>query len=301
MVQQDPHNNEYKAEAPPHMTTQSSDNEKLISDLYQIIENEVVKPTDQIDYDLVMECSNFIEEITSNQVWHTSEELQTRLETFLKNITSLNQNSANNTPELIYTHKSKRRRNRLWFKVVSSIAAVFIVVFCAISMVAASEGYDSTWAFITSHIEVILNMNPGDTLAENSVEIVKHSGTHTYPSIKELLRAEGYSVFYPSILPNDIIIKKVIQNDEEKGKTTLVFLTNSDDFSFSICNYLQKPQESWKNYETLETDSMTFFVSALPEGMYQAVAQKGGYEYYIVYNNYDELLNILNSMTEIQK
>lgn len=84
MAKQDHHNNKSKAEASPRITAYSADNDKLISSLYQIIENEVVKPEDQIDYDLVIECSNFIEELTLNQVWHTSEDLQERLESFNK-------------------------------------------------------------------------------------------------------------------------------------------------------------------------------------------------------------------------
>ena len=58
-----------------------SNDKRLISELYQIIEKEVVKADNQIDYDLIMECSEFIEELTNNKIWHTYEELQEKLKT----------------------------------------------------------------------------------------------------------------------------------------------------------------------------------------------------------------------------
>lgn len=80
MAPQDHHNNNCSATAPA-IDDHLSNKKRLISELYQIIENEVVKTESQIDFDLIMECSEFIEELTNDKVWHTYEELQEKLKT----------------------------------------------------------------------------------------------------------------------------------------------------------------------------------------------------------------------------
>ena len=274
----------------------SNSNEKMISLLYQIIDSELAKPNKETDIDLIAECSDLVDELSNDTHYYTDEELDAKLKELHRRA-----EKPNNQPKQVIkaascTHKEIKRKIK-WI----GIAVAVMIATSVITISAASGQLSKAWQYVSDNIQKILGLAPGDSLQEGEIKVIKGNGTATYPSIEDYLRQENPDILYPSALPDKIYINKIVINQESDAMYTLLYQTTSNNLSISVSNYLQNDLSSPENYIVYDTPYITFYIKEMSNRTFQAIGQRNGFEYYINFSDYEQLITILDNMKGMSK
>ena len=133
---------------------ETASKEELIDYLVKTIQKEVSKG-DDADCDLVRECSDWLEELTEDEVTFTPEELEHKLE-------ELKAGSTSEKPV-----KIRKKATRKTFVRVALIAAViFAISLASLSTVAMNNGYGSAWEYMYQNISKLFDMPSGKKIRE---------------------------------------------------------------------------------------------------------------------------------------
>ena len=268
--------------------------EEQIAWLYQIIKKEVEKSDEGIDYDLVQECTDFLEELMADEIALTSEEIEQKTKR-LETINSPVKQDALSHPQQNVSKPIVKKRQKSWLKAVAVFAATFTIFFATISVVAKTQGYGSAWDFVITNARKIVGLQPGEQINENGITIVKPTGTTSYESIEELLIAENLHILYPAKLPNDIKLIEISQIFENNEDYYLVFVFSNPIYNFKIYNSY-KQNNSFENAELYSIGEVNFYIKQLEDNLYHATTQYNGNEYVLQCNNYNDLIFILENM-----
>ncbi len=270
-----------------------------ISRLYQIIENELQKPEDEMDSSLIAECSDFIEEIRQEQGEQQSIDYDQTLESIYAKIEGLNAGQPANVPQVAKRLRFPRRKRMVIRLSVAMIA--ILVLMMSITVVAVHNGYSSAWEYIAANIKEIMDMSGGESENTGNITmIINNHGTH-YSSIEELLEQEQLDIMYPSVLPENVKLQKVTQYDSEENGIAWDFQTSDDKLGFTVYNSYRTPLDAIGNVVEYQTEQLNFVIIQMNDQTYHAIAQQNGYEYIIRYDNYNELLRIIKGMKGIEK
>lgn len=263
---------------------ETASKEELIDYLVKTIQKEVSKG-DDADCDLVRECSDWLEELTEDEVTFTPEELEHKLE-------KLKVGSESEKPV-----KIRKKATRKTFVRVALIAAViFAISLASLSTVAMNKGYGSTWEFISVNVKKIFDLNHGEEINGDGITVIKNTGTVRYDNMDELIKYEQLNILYPHMMPDNIQITQLRYINIEEDKHTLCLLFSDSSYSFDISNYYSTDITSIYGFEKGFVNDMEYYISKKENDQYFAVIQYNGYEYSIRSINYNNLLIIINSM-----
>lgn len=274
--------------------------EQQIAWLTEIIQKEIEKPDDKVDADLLLECTKFLEELTSDETLYAEEGLELMLRQMKRRASASTSNSvepAVKKDETAVANKTKKRC--IFLKVAGALAATLVLFFATVSVVAISQGY-SVSEFICMNIEKIKGMGAGDRLEGEKITLIKNGVSAEYGSVEAAIKAENLNVLYPSVLPEGVKIQKIIvtyQGDE--SDCTITFVTNSKQLQILINTATKADIDSWQNRSIYETNRKTYYIRE-SGARYQAVCYDNGYEYNILCENYDELIQILDGLKGLE-
>lgn len=263
---------------------ETASKEELIDYLVKTIHNEVSKG-DDADCDLVRECSDWLDELTEDEIVFTPEELE-------RNLERIKAKTVSDKPVKI-------RKKVAWknFVRVALIAAViFTISLLSLSAVAANQGYDSTWTFLITNVSRILGMDSGDELLGNSVSIIKNTGAVDYNGIEELLSEEKINIMYPHVMPNNVTLQTIYQSIEDNGKYTLSFGFSDKSYIIYVTNYYTTDINLLEKAELISANNINFYTSQKNDALFHAICQYNGFEYNIQCNSYEDLIFIINNM-----
>ncbi len=270
-----------------------------IARLYQIIENELQKPEDEMDSSLIAECSEFIEELRQEQGEKQSIDSDKTPESVYAKIEGGDKDRIRKSVQ--HTQKPRLpRQKRVLIRFAAAMVAVLILVM-SITVVAVRNGYCSAWEYIAENIKEIVNMSDGEISESGNITLIKNDNTTKYSSIEELIEQEQLDIIFPSVLPDNVQFQKVTQHDIDEDKKKWDFQTNNEYLDIVVYNYYRNQYEELNDYNEYQMGDLKFIILELDENIYQAMSQFNGSEYVIRYNNYDELLKILTGMKGIDK
>ena len=265
--------------------------EQKIQWLCQIIDNETDKPEDEIDFALIGECSAYLRELSDKAAEATKEQKQR----ILQQIKARHNQTATKSAKVL------RPKWRKMGKIVAIAATVAAILLSTLTVLAKVNGYSNAWEYIKENIQRITGMDAGDRVNEGNITLMKGEESIAYSSIEELMQTEGYDIMYPSELPNDIKITKISQQIINKDYTLYSIQFTDINLSIAISTVFNVQPDDLEEYETFTTDSMTFYVEAIPDGIYQAVGYDEKHEYLFYSQDYDVLIEILNGMKGLEQ
>ena len=268
----------------------NASHEQKIIWLCQIIKNETEKPEDQRDLDLIAECSEYLEELSEEEANPTKEQMENALQEIKANHAVLNKSVSTTT-----------KRPRRLLKIVAVAAAIFVALFSTLTVAAKMSGYSSAWEMVVENIQRILNMESGDSFEEGGITLIKNDKVIAYSSIEKLISEEGYSIIYPDNMPNGIQITRITQQNVSEDQIILTFQFTDPNLTMSASTMQSIREEDLLDDETHDIDGMIFYVDKMSIGLYQAIGHDSIYEYYIVSEDYNLLISILNNMEGIKK
>lgn len=262
--------------------------EQIRAWLFAIIDQELDKPEGQEDTELIRECSECEMYLSGSE--NTLTEAQ-----YLAGLAKIKQRAAS-------MNEKKAHKPRVWRRLPALLAAVLVLIVLSAGAVAAVNG-SPAWEFITTNIQEILGMGPGDTLESDKVTLVKGDLVAEYDSVEEALKAGGFEgILYPTELPEGVKVKRIVQtNDGDEAKYCLTLILNSETKSCRIYNFEKYSSNHLNTNETIIINNREYTIIAHTDaGYYQAIFGYNGFQYIYTDTNYDDLLNTLNSFEELQ-
>lgn len=263
--------------------------EELIDYLVKKINSEVEKG-DDADCDLIRECSDWLDELTEDEIVFTPEELERNLERIKAKV-------ASNKPIKI----RKKASWKIFVRVTLAAAVLFTISIAALSALAVNQGYDSVWFFISTNAEKILGMNNGDALDNETITYIRHTESNSYTNLEELLTQEDLSIIYPTNLPNHLKITKVLFTLESDIRFVLTFVFSNNSCSMNVTNYCTTDLSLLDQQNIVLLNGYECYITQKNENLFHALFQHNDFEYIIQCNNYDELCYIISNMKELKK
>ena len=248
------------------MITDSEDR-SMITELEQIIQTEEAKPEAERDENLIDDCIHEIAELKGVKAEYSDEEIDKIMD------------------RLVKATEQKKKRKR-FIRLAAGIAAAFVIVSgvtaCAINPA------------LINWIERIVRMPFGSTVVQDKITYSYQGLSEDYGSIEELLRSNNLDVYYPSILPNGIIIKYV-EIVETDGTKFIGFRFNTDDLHYTI--QIQYPDSAWGNevVSEIEANGYHFNVYSVGEN-YVSHSEIDGNAYIIQSKNMNDIIMIIGGL-----
>lgn len=267
----------------------SASKDELIEYLCQTIQSEVEKG-DGADCDLIRECSDWLDELTADEITFTPEELALRLEAIKSG------KIINEVPSEKMRSNGSISKPRIWSRVTILVASMILLSLLSLTVMAIHAGYDSVWTFISSNFKTILEMDSGSEIRDDGITVIKNSETKQYRTIEELLAKENLKILYPSKIPNDGYIKEIRWITEDAERYVLYFFLSNTSYGIDISNYYITDLVLYESAECIEVNNVKYYISSIDNNSYQAICHYNGFEYTIDSDNYDDLITIIHNM-----
>ena len=264
------------------LTNASKD--ELIEHLCKIIEYEVEKGEDA-DYDLVRECSDWLDELTEDEVTFTPEELERKL-------AQLKAGSESKKPVKI----CKKAKLKTFVRVALIAAVIFAISLVSLSAVAMNKGYGSAWEYISVNIDRILALDTGRELKDNGILIIRADDITHYDNIYDWIKNENLNILVPKAFPDDATITRVNLTVYDKDKCIWSFVFSDASYVLNVTNYYSTNLFLVDESNVIVNNDIKFYVSQKEGTVFHAVCQYNGFEYTIQTSNYDSLLFIISNM-----
>ena len=89
-------------------------------------------------------------------------------------------------------------------------------------------------------------------------------------------------------------------NIDKNDLMSIVIITNDINLSLDVTNSYQTNPDNWNEAIIYDAGSIEFYIIE-KFGVYQAIGHYDDLEYNVMYHDYDDLINILNGVKEIEK
>ena len=258
--------------------------EELVDYLVNKIHKEVEKG-DGADCDLIRECSDWLDELTKDEVIFTPEELKQNLEKIKANVLS-------DKP----IKKRKKMSVKTFVRIALIAAVIFTISILSLSVVASNQGYDSTWEYLSFSIEKMFGLNIGEGINENAITVIRNSERSQYINIADFLKSESLSILYPHSMPNDNKVERIIFEYKSETNYTLYFIMSNASYILNVSNFYRSDVSLIDTYEVISVGNLNYYYTKKQENLYYAILQFEGFEYTIQAPNYEDLLFIINNM-----
>lgn len=250
------------------------DKSAMIKWLGDVIEAEIKKPDNEIDTALIVECSEYLDELLSD--------IQISDEQIERNIAKI-KNKSSNTKNTSSIRRTPRMRR-------------FIAAICAAALLVG--GTVSAYAFIPAFrdmVREVLDLPSGSSVDSEGITFVHRGKTREYNSLEELVTSENLDILYPHNLPDELKIEFIRSMG---AGDSLVY---SISFIDNIASISIKAGEI--DISQLSTDSEMFESTKnvisylLAEGeVFTSVTVYNGYTYYVTTYNRSHLTIILENL-----
>ena len=195
----------------------SAEKQSLKDKLMAIILLETSKDYKEMDSDLVTECVDFLMELEGKERL-TKKEIEQRVNEipFKGKVTAIGSYA-----------KRKIRAKRL--AVIAAVLAVIIALFGIIAIASGSSSFE----FMCRMARSIHEMFDGAEAEYGDITVIKPTETKTYSSVEEFAKDEGIEILYPSWLPeNEKIVRILYLIESDSGRYLLQ--CGNPQFSFEI-------------------------------------------------------------------
>ena len=260
--------------------------------LFAIIDAELDKDPEERDYDLIEECSECERELPTEGAGMSEKELAVGLERIKAHVSETEDKEI----KIIKTKKKSKKSVR----VIVILAAVISAMLLSVTVAAISQG-KSVGEFISENIQKIFNMDGGEQIEEGGITLIKNGVSNSYTSFEDAIEAIDEDILYPSYLPDGVRVERIVVTKSKADEKVMVsYITNDKNLYIRVTIGTKATLDYEENAYIYESALSEYYIIRENQ-IYQA---SGIYkkEYSdIQYNNYDELLKILDGLKEMEK
>ena len=261
--------------------------------IFAIIDAELEKGSEEIDYDLLEECAKLDAELPDTDFEISESEYAAGLE----RIKALVPATEHKETKVLKPKKKTKKSVRI----IAILAASLAVLLLSLTVVAAVQGMTLS-EFIIDNIKTVFDMDTGDKLDDAGVSLIKNGELIKYSSIEDAISSINIDLLYPTYLPDGIKVERIaIFDADDNGSKVISYVTNNINFSVEIHSNNRLPSSAELNSTIFENDIAKFYIMKMDDTFYQVVTLYNNMSYSITYNDYDELIKILDAFKEIEK
>lgn len=258
--------------------------------VHRILSKETARSPKKMNIALVEECYAYLQDVSGTGPVLDAAALDAK---YLEIVSTAKRQVA---PQPEIAPLLRGRRGRQVRRFLIALAAALVLLFGTLTVVAKVQGYSHALNFVTEKFIEIFRRNTGEPLEGEGITLTLNTERITYSSVQELLENEAPEVLYPTALPEGLKVVSASKHCYDDTRFVLTFNYEVPTFSFMVKNTYAFDLSVIKDPEIYDFGPCRFFVMGLHDGTYQAVCQYDGYEYLIIHNNHDELIQILESM-----
>lgn len=172
---------------------------------------------------------------------------------------------------------------------------VMLALGMTITTMAGAAGYSDAYDWIKDNMAAVFGWGSG-SYDVDGITVIKGNETNRYESVEDFMKEENIDILYPSSLPEGVVLKTVVMTEYGDGKYAVIFQYNSNNISISIYNFDLYLSDIPEPNETIKIGEYEYTITYLSKNSYQANCIIDQYAYTIVSSDYNDLINIINSM-----
>ena len=241
--------------------------DEIVNESLEIIENEINKKDDEIDFTMIDECVENIIEIDKVERL-SDEEIKNRVNS------------------IINKQSSKHKYSYKWLRVVVC-AVILLLSFQLTAMAFGTNPIVEMYNFFISNTGIT-------TVTKDGITFTYLDNIKTYNSIEKLIEQENLDIIYPSKLPQKIKLEDIIKYDID-GYTKYYLTFNENNLIWQINEKHNTSIDKLDSYKKVIINNLEYYI--LNENTTcEIIFYHNNYEYQIIYTNYDKLLDILENL-----
>jgi hypothetical protein len=239
-----------------------TDEELMVAELLRIIRAERSKP--QGDEEAVRDCLDQIAEITGIP----RDEVEYTVELKVKEQ---------------QTQNRRKKLSRILAGIAVSVAVVMGITACSVNPV------------FLNWLRTIVRMPVGTSVEEDGITYYCYGDPVKVDSVYDFVELEKISILYPTWFPNNVKLKKIFQNADNK----YIFVFSSSSISFAIQLDVKEGDLQQQEDNIVELDCGKFAVVD-KDGHFHSVGIVDGCKYYLECSEYNDLISVISSMERIE-
>ena len=282
-------------------------NDQRADILSKIIDIESEKS--EADMDLIQECFDYLELLKNSEpeIAERRERIPYHLQRSYQKAADVSSPFKNLDFSKIQQHSPIRKRR---IRTIGVAAAVFISILLlaatSLTVIARVNGYGNMWDWLYNHLNEIFQIVPGEMQTIDGITVVRENDSKIYPNIEAWLQEENLDLLYPSSLPDNVKIERILQTTRGEGEINIMFSFNTPDVSLYAQNYdlahYEIPSEIPEDMEVIEANGYRFGILYTPEidFNYHAYCIVDNFAYSIGCTERDSLLNLIYHLKGIE-
>lgn len=257
----------------------TGEKEVLLDKLIGVQDIEAAKQPQEMDTDLIAECSGYILELTGEKPppEHVLEQMKQKL-----------------LRRLFGRGRVPMRRKGLLRKLLIAAIVAILIVAMSVSMMPLGTNDESLmqrWGFVFLHKDSGYSVDFGDYLT-----LIRNGESKDYKTIRQFIRSTRADVLVPTKMPKGVSIQKVSAYFEYISDCPVISLMTNDPSTCSVQIYLGKEIDLSERVEKPERIGEYDCAFTITPGWCQCDFNYNGNGYTITAKTKEELTLILNNM-----
>ena len=268
----------------------NSDNQEFIKKLELLRDLEAEKPVEEMDVSLVMACVESILELRGETVSFTPEEVEEKVRKipFVEETTSLN------TPPQSVKGRSTKVKSRK-ILLIAAIISILIAIFAVSSIAFDWNIFDE----LKDRFGMVFNVPANQEMEMSGITVGSNGKSKFYDNIEEALKNENIDTLYPTKLPENVTLDRILVY-EENGKEKVSFVFDNDVLRYTVILNQSLPDDiKMVADETKKVGMFECYIVNMPDiNSTQIYFEYKGNTYESRYTNRQELIEIIDNLKE---
>jgi len=255
----------------------------MIMAIEKIIKKERRKRESKQDFDLITECCEILLELRGYDLNELEKSAERSKKRILDNVHEMARSEAKTS---LSKSKPFFKRRKL-VSVIVSVAMFFTITGTAI----VGFGFGPL-----EYIRFLINSSNEDY--DDNITHLNGEKVKYYKSIEELCEKEQLHILFPSYLPKGVTLDKIGMSSENIDDFQIIFEFSADTLVFNVYNYsLNDFTAIHEQIQPYISGDISYYI--FDEGIDCYVYYEyNNIQYTIKYNDYSELIKIINSIEE---
>ena len=266
---------------------------ELIRKLEILRELEMKKPINEIDTDFIDEIVLFGLELKGLKATLTPEEVEEKVRKipFVEKTTTLN-----TPPTSVKGRATKVKSHKILL--IAAIISILVAIFTISSIAFDWNIFDE----LKNRFGTVADTPVNEEIEVNGISVYMYGERKDYDSLEDVLKKEGLKVLFPTKLPTDIKLKKIMLSNFE-SKEKLIFYFDDENFTYTILFNDTLPQEVLvdKNVEVLKINGIDcYIITKIDMNIIQIYFEYNNSVYLLNYNDKQDLIEVIENLKELE-
>ena len=265
---------------------------ELIRKLEILRELEMKKPINEIDTDFIDEIVLFGLELKGLKATLTPEEVEEKVRKipFVEKTTTLN-----TPPTSVKGRATKVKSHKILL--IAAIISILVAIFTLSSIAFDWNIFDE----LKNRFGTVADTPVDEAVDVNGISVYMRGEYKEYDSLENALDDMNLNVLYPTNLPNNVSLNKIVLS-HFKTKEKIVFIFNNESFTYTVLFNEVISKDALYNYtEKIDVNGIECYVfNKTDVNIVQIYFEYNNALYKLTYNDKQDLIEVIENLKELQ-